>query len=135
KPIAGEQEFEATGHTLREPFLGFWRAAGGQDFFGAPISEPMWELTEHGQRQVQYFERARLERDASMAGTPDEIQVSDLGRGLALLRGLDIAAVPNWGAEVYGPPAPLAPDVAPLNPLAPAPAVPQPAAPPAPAAP
>jgi lipoprotein-anchoring transpeptidase ErfK/SrfK len=124
--VAGEQSFE-TGHRLRPPFLGFWQAAGGLDFFGAPLSEPMWELTERGQRQVQYFERARLERDARMAGTPDEIQVSDLGRKLALLRELDTAPIPNWGAESYGPPAPLAPDVASLNPPPPAPAAPAPA--------
>src|SRR5215212_4390862 len=63
KPVAGERVFEATGHTLREPFLNFWQAAGGLDFFGAPISEVTWELTALGRQQVQYFERARLERD------------------------------------------------------------------------
>jgi len=130
--VAGELAFESTGHTLRVPFLGFWQVSGGQDFFGAPISEALWEQTEHGQRQVQYFERARLERDASRAGTPDEIQVSDLGRGLALLRGLDVAPIANWGAESYGPAPARAPDVAPLNPAPPAPA---PAAPERPAAP
>ncbi len=115
----GEQLFEATGHTLRAPFLGFWQAAGGLEFFGAPISEPLWEQTAQGQRQVQYFERARLERDAHLAGTPAEIQVSDLGRALAQLRGLDITPLSNIGFESYGPTAPIAPDIAPLNPLLP----------------
>ena len=137
KAAANEQVFASTGHTLREPFLSFWRAAGGLEFFGAPISEASWEMTARGQQEVQYFERARLERDTSIAGT-DEVRVSDLGRALALLRGQDIAPVDNYlGAETYGPDAPLAPDHGPLEiepTTAPAPAtqpapVAQPAAP------
>jgi len=144
KAAANEQVFASTGHTLREPFLSFWRAAGGLEFFGAPISEATWEMTARGQQEVQYFERARLERDASRAGTPDEVRVSDLGRALALLRGQDIAPVDNYlGAEAYGPAAPLAPDHGPLEieptaaPTAASPPAPaaQPAAKPAPAAP
>ena len=144
KAATNEQVFASTGHTLREPFLSFWRAAGGQEFFGAPISEAIWELTARGQQEVQYFERGRLERDASRAGTPDELRVTDLGRALALLRGQDTAPVDNdLGAETFGPDAPRAPDYGPLIPLPtavptpipqPVPAT-QPAAPPAPAAP
>jgi lipoprotein-anchoring transpeptidase ErfK/SrfK len=144
KAAANEQVFANTGHTLREPFLSFWRAAGGLEFFGAPISEATWEMTARGQQEVQYFERGRLERDASRAGTPDEVRVSDLGRALALLRIQDITPVDNYlGAETYGPDAPLAPDHGPLAPVPtavptpvaqPAPVV-QPATQPAPAAP
>ncbi len=105
-PVIGEQVFKSTGHTLREPFLGFWKAAGGLNFFGPPISEPLWEQTTNGRRLVQYFERARLERDAALAGSPDEIQVGELGRALALLRDIDMAPVPNPGAEIAGPVAP-----------------------------
>jgi lipoprotein-anchoring transpeptidase ErfK/SrfK len=115
KPAAGVRVFEQTGHTLREPFLAFWEANGGQAFFGAPISEPLWERTESGQRRVQYFERARLERNDALAGTPGEISVGSLGRDLALLRGLDTAPVANRGAETYGPPAPQDPRVASLD--------------------
>jgi lipoprotein-anchoring transpeptidase ErfK/SrfK len=107
---SSEARFESTGHTLREPFLSFWRSGGGLEFFGAPISEAIWEMTARGQQEVQYFERARLERDSGMAGTPEELRVGDLGRALALLRGVDIAPIDNWGAETYGPPAPVAPD-------------------------
>jgi lipoprotein-anchoring transpeptidase ErfK/SrfK len=110
RAASNERVFAATGHVLRAPFLTFWSAAGAEGFFGAPISETMWEQTERGQRQVQYFERARLERDPSMAGSIDEIQVGDLGRALALLRGLDTTPIANWGAEIYGPPAPPPPD-------------------------
>ena len=132
KVAANEQVFASTGHTLREPFLSFWRAAGGLEFFGAPLSEATWEMTAQGQQEVQYFERARLERDTGRAGTPDEVRVSDLGRALALLRGQDMAPVDNYlGAESYGPSAPLAPDQGPLVPLPTA--VPTPIPAPAPA--
>ena len=138
RATTNEQAFATTGHTLRAPFLDFWRAGGGEQLFGPPISEALWELTERGQRQVQYFERARLERDPNMAGA-DAIQVSDLGRALALLRGLDTAPIDNQGAELYGPPAPAAPaapesaslDAPPLHTARPA----APAAPAAPARP
>jgi lipoprotein-anchoring transpeptidase ErfK/SrfK len=127
QPAAGEQVFAPTGHSLREPFLSFWQAGGGLEFFGAPISEPAWELTARGRLQVQYFERARLERDPQMAEA-DAIQVGNLGRALAVLRGIDLAPVPNLGYASFGPPAPAQPNIAPLL-------APQPTPPPAPAAP
>jgi lipoprotein-anchoring transpeptidase ErfK/SrfK len=130
-PVEGELFFSETGYSVREPFLGFWQAAGGVDFFGMPISEPLWEQTAGGYRQVQYFERARLERVSANAGTSDEIQAGDLGRALAELRGLNIAPVPNRGFETFGPPASTTPDIAPLN-SAPAASAPPAAARPAP---
>jgi hypothetical protein len=51
------QYFEQTRHTLGGAFYQFWRANGGLDKFGYPISE---EMQERG-LSVQYFERARLE--------------------------------------------------------------------------
>jgi lipoprotein-anchoring transpeptidase ErfK/SrfK len=109
RAATGEQVFATTGHTLRGPFLAFWQANGGEELFGAPISEALWEMTEHGQRQVQYFERARLERDLSMAGTADETQVGELGRALALLRGIDTTPIDNLGFTSFGPPSAVAP--------------------------
>lgn len=103
------------GYMVRVPFLSFWEKAGGLAFFGQPISEAIWETTEHGQRRVQYFERGRLEYVPEMAGTADEIAFGSLGKTLALLRGIDIAPVANWGATVYGPPASSAPDIASLD--------------------
>jgi lipoprotein-anchoring transpeptidase ErfK/SrfK len=128
RAAAGELFFEETGHSLREPFLGFWQVSGGAEFFGRPISEPHWEQTPRGQRKVQYFERARLERDADLAGTPDEIQVADLGLALALLRNLPMAPVGNPGFAAAGRPAPQAPNVAVLG-AEPTAAVAPPAAP------
>lgn len=135
-PAKGEVVVAETGHGVREPFVAFWQVAGGIDFFGAPMSEAFWERTGNSQRQVQYFQRARLERDPAMAGTPQEILVSDLGRALAELNGLNIAPIANWGAESFGPAAAAAPDIAPLAsvPEAAGAAAPQPTAAPRPAA-
>ena len=144
----GTQFFETTGHTLREPFFGFWQKNGGMEFFGAPISEPLWDITEHGQRRVQYFERARLEIDAARADDASGVMVGALGRELALLQGANTAAAPNRGAQTYGPaaaqnaqvtwldrPPPPTPTPRPLPTAQPAPAaVPKSAAPAAAAA-
>ncbi len=63
--------FEATGHTLREPFARFWQDAGGLQALGYPISEPDWEYVEDQMLEVQYFERARLERHRVARGRAD----------------------------------------------------------------
>lgn len=121
----GMRYFKDTKHAVAEPFLTFWEERGALALFGPPISEPVWELTSVGQRQVQYFTNVRLERDASMAGTPAEISVSDLGRVLAGLQGIDLASVDNPGFQQAGPAAMVDADVGVLNPTA----VPAPPAP------
>lgn len=131
RPAVGVLYVEATGHTLREPFLGFWQSNGGAGFFGQPISEPLWELTEQGQRQVQYFERARLERDPAAAGTPDEIVVGRLGYALARLMQVDITPVESLGFEQAGPLPPPPVDEGPIVTPTPEPPPPTPAPPPA----
>lgn len=128
-PAANERLFAATGHTLRAPFVDFWSTHGGQDIFGAPISEPLWELTADGRRQVQYFARARLERDPGWIGGDGEIVVSALGRALAQLRNIDTNRLANVGVEEYGPPAPSDAHVISLDAPTPAPAPPPSAVP------
>ncbi len=78
-PTPGCQFFEATGHTLCEPFLGYWQRNGlefdglpGKSFaesmalFGQPISGSMVEEVEPGVYvTVQWFERARFEDHGS----------------------------------------------------------------------
>src|SRR5262245_55872137 len=49
--------FAATGHNLGGPFRSFYDAHDGEPIFGAPLTE-----TIDGELEVQYFERARLER-------------------------------------------------------------------------
>jgi thermitase len=78
-PKGGQQPgcmfFEATGHSLCEPFLSYWRSHGLEfdgrrgaseaeslALFGQPLSEPQLETSSDGQPYVtQWFERARFE--------------------------------------------------------------------------
>lgn len=69
------QYFERTGHESCHAFLAFFRDGGGQDLFGAPISE--FQI-ENG-RVVQYFERFRLDWFPEAAAGHD-IRVAPLGR-------------------------------------------------------
>ncbi|HEU5102387.1 MAG TPA: CAP domain-containing protein, partial [Roseiflexaceae bacterium] len=69
------QFFEATGHTLCEPFLSYWRTHGLEfdgrrgttaneslALFGYPLSEPVMETNSSGFTVLtQWFERARFE--------------------------------------------------------------------------
>lgn len=65
QPTAGCLFFEATQHTLCEPFLSQWQShPDSLGVFGQPISEPRWELrggAEAAPRLTQWFERARFE--------------------------------------------------------------------------
>lgn len=93
----GCQFFEATGHSLCEPFLSYWRthgleldgragktAAESLALFGQPISEPQVETLGDGQSYiVQWFERARFESHG------------DQGVLLGLLSN-DLAAARGW---------------------------------------
>ncbi len=138
----GVRFFAETGHGIRAPFRSYWEANGGVDVFGFPISAPAWEYVGPELLQVQYFERSRLEYHPLAADPAQSVQISPLGRSLALLRGLPIAPVDPQGAPTVGddglplpetvaalaPPAPTddpAPTAAPApadKPVAPAPA-------------
>ncbi len=67
--------FPATGHTLSDQFLTFWRTHGALSIFGYPVSQPL----EIGGRHVQYFERARFELHPEFQGTPYEVELELLG--------------------------------------------------------
>jgi murein DD-endopeptidase MepM/ murein hydrolase activator NlpD len=67
--------FPDIGHTLSEGFLDYWRRSGGLRVFGYPLSE---EMGENGVT-VQYFERARFEYHAGLAGTAYAVQLSPVG--------------------------------------------------------
>lgn len=139
----GLRLFAETGHTLGAPFIAFWEANGALDGFGYPISEPLWEYVGATLTQVQYFERARLEHDHLAADPAQAVRISDLGRELALLRGIPTTPASPTGALVVdsngvalpapppiesAPAAPAAPEAAPTARPAPAPAA-QPARP------
>jgi subtilisin family serine protease len=84
--------FEATNHSICEPFLSYWRANGlefdrqaGKStaeslaLFGLPLSEPVIETTSDGRLLVvQWFERARFEDHGS-----DGVLLGLLGNELA----------------------------------------------------
>jgi hypothetical protein len=74
--------YPSTGHLIVQPFRSYWQSRNGLAIFGLPITEV---LIENG-RQVQYFERARLELHPELAGTPYEVQIGHLGV-LSLERG------------------------------------------------
>lgn len=68
--------YAESGHFLCSGFRDYWRANGGLEIFGFPISE---EFTEGG-FTVQYFERARFEWHPENAGTPYVVLGGHLGR-------------------------------------------------------
>jgi lipoprotein-anchoring transpeptidase ErfK/SrfK len=116
---AGGQFFAETGFSLREPFLSFWHSNGELDAFGYPISAPIWEYSGNSMLRVQYFERARLEYNP-IAGEQGALGIANLGRDVALLRGVNITPQNNRGANAvnddgspYTAPAPPAPTLGP----------------------
>jgi hypothetical protein len=103
-PVNGQGYFSETGHTLHGEFLDFWQRRGGLAIFGFPISS---QFDENGQI-VQYFERAHFTYNpADMPGfyrsqeqynglnlrTLYEVVLGDVGRQLALARGINTAPI------------------------------------------
>jgi subtilisin family serine protease len=86
--------FPEVGHTLRQPFLGYWEAHGGLPIFGYPISEPFAEVNAADGKTyiVQYFERNRFEYHPEFAGTPDAVLLGLLGREVTAGRTFDPVA-------------------------------------------
>lgn len=84
--------FPETGHTVREPFLSFWQR-GGVELFGYPLTEELTEQRPEDGRTytVQYFERARLERDPASG----RITLGLLGREVMAARGVEPVAPPE----------------------------------------
>ncbi|HYP39327.1 MAG TPA: CAP domain-containing protein [Chloroflexia bacterium] len=66
---------EETQHTLSNAFLRYWRAHGGVQLLGYPITEP---AVENGY-MVQYFERARMEYHPEKAASGYEVELGHLG--------------------------------------------------------
>jgi subtilisin family serine protease len=73
--------FQPVGHTLKGPFLRYWREKGGLPVFGYPLSEEFQEVsaTDGKTYTVQYFERNRFELHPEFAGTPNEVLMGLLG--------------------------------------------------------
>lgn len=96
-PIPGGTRFEATGHTLRGAMLAYWRANGGLERFGYPLTE---ELTEPDPasgrpRAVQYFERARFEYVPEHAAADYGVQLGLIGDDTLRRYGVDWQLAPK----------------------------------------
>jgi outer membrane protein assembly factor BamB len=76
--------FFETGHNVRGAFLEYFNANGGLRAFGYPRTE---EFAQDG-KIVQWFQRARMEYDPALAGTPYEVQLGLLGDELLIAMGL-----------------------------------------------
>ncbi len=69
--------FPESKHSLKSPFLEYWRANGNFKLFGYPVTEPLAE----GALFVQYFERARMEYNPKTgAGSSAAVQLGLLGK-------------------------------------------------------
>ena len=80
---ADQRYFDETGHSASYAFLRHFNARGGMDSFGYPVTEEIQE----GGRPVQYFQRARLEYRADLAGRPDEVAPGAIGDEILRQRG------------------------------------------------
>jgi N-acetylmuramoyl-L-alanine amidase len=76
-PVPDIQYFPETGQSVRDDFLMYYKAKGGLELFGYPITT---EIVENG-LTVQWFERARFERHQ------DGVKLGLLGVELLRLQG------------------------------------------------
>ncbi|NJM08377.1 L,D-transpeptidase [Candidatus Gracilibacteria bacterium] len=118
-PQTGVSYFPETRHTLWGEFKQYWQKRGGVEQFGYPLSE----VVDENGRQVQYFERAKMLyypedmdwffRSAEATNgfnlnTLREVQLSDLGRQVAQIRGIDLSPTPQlpgattWHKNLWG---------------------------------
>lgn len=113
--VEGDRFFAETSQAIEGEFQRFWGRRGALTLFGYPISPP---LDEDGQL-VQYFERGRFranpgDMDAFYRqmeqvnginlDTLYEVQLDDVGRQVALQRGLNMSPAPRLaGAQEWSP--------------------------------
>jgi O-antigen ligase len=78
----GGQQVQLVPGSIWTPwkFSIFWHLNSGELVLGRPITPVLLEkIAEGTEMAVQYFERARLEYRADLAGTVDEVRLADLG--------------------------------------------------------
>jgi hypothetical protein len=95
-PQAGCRFFPQTQQNLCEPYLSFWQRNGAVDWLGLPLSAPHILTSGAWSGEVQWFERARLERHIELPGEP-----TLLGRLGSELRNDEPSAVCD--RQVYEP--------------------------------
>lgn len=95
-PLNGSRYFPLTGHTIIGVFQQYWEKHGGLEVFGYPVTE---EFVDPSGRVVQFFERARMEYFpeenfyGGVVRTLREVQLTDLGRQVAEMHGIDTSPV------------------------------------------
>ncbi len=74
--------FVESGHSLAEPFKGYWEKNGGLAQFGYPLTEAFQEMSiDDGKTyMVQYFERARFEYHPEAQDPQYRVQLGFLGK-------------------------------------------------------
>jgi hypothetical protein len=102
RAAAGTSYAAPTGHNLGGAFRRWWDGNGGLERFGYPLSEEFRGISASDGREytTQYFERARFEYHPEHAGTPDEVQLGQLGRERLVRDGV----APDRVAPEIGPP-------------------------------
>ncbi len=75
-------KFDITGKSIGGKFRTYWEQHGGLAQQGYPISDQFQEVSDLDGKTytVQYFERAVMELHPENAGTPYEVELSQLGR-------------------------------------------------------
>ncbi len=75
--------FAESGHSLAEPFKGYWEKNGGLAQFGYPLTEPFTErsIDDGKEYTVQYFERARFESHPEAPDPQYRVLLGFLGKG------------------------------------------------------
>ena len=74
------QYFPQTGHFVRDEFLAYFRAYGGERIFGYPITEDFYDRYDAGCR-TQYFQKARMDLVPGVFGSA-RIRLAPLGEYL-----------------------------------------------------
>ena len=76
----GAAFFPETGHNVAADIIAYWAANGALAQFGYPLTEEFTQRLEDGKEyQVQYFERARIERHPNNPD-PYKFQLGQFGR-------------------------------------------------------
>jgi sortase (surface protein transpeptidase) len=91
---AGSRCFAQTGYCIAGPIRAFWERNGGLMVFGLPITPQQQELVEGRPRQVQWFERSRLELHPENA-PPYNVLMGRMGAERLLRQGQDWRAFPS----------------------------------------
>ncbi len=96
--------FPETGYSISFAFKDFFLANDGFRRFGPPIS-PEYDDGLSWAPRVQYFTKARLEYHPENVGTPDVVQIGNVGRELARKSRLGSAQPPrsplNYGIQAH----------------------------------